>query len=153
MSRKIIRTAENAGLICERLSEGWTLRQVARDLDCKASAIINWVESDEIFRERYTRAMERRWERMSEELQEIADEGTNDWMEREGIAVPDHEHIQRSRLRVDTRKWLLSKMMPKKYGDRTVLAGDPENPVHVATTIEDKRAEAKALLDQAFGEK
>lgn len=62
--------------------------------------------------------MDLRCERMAEEIQEISDDGSNDWMEREGITVADHEHIQRSKLRVDSRKWLLSKMMPKKYGDR-----------------------------------
>lgn len=60
---------------------------------------------------------------MAEEILEIADDGTNDWMMRQGengVAlepIVDHEHISRSKLRVDARKWLMAKMQPKKYGD------------------------------------
>ncbi len=35
------------------------------------------------------------------------------------------------RVRVDTRKWLLSKLAPKKYGDRIEIAGDKENPLEI----------------------
>jgi cell division protein YceG involved in septum cleavage len=127
-----IRTANNAERICALLIEGYTLRQIARELGFRsASAIVNWANEDATFRERYARAMELRCERMAEEILEISDNGSNDWMEREGLIVPDHENVQRSRLRVDSRKWLLSKMMPKKYGDRvtTEVTGDPNAPL------------------------
>ena len=61
---------------------------------------------------------------MEDELLEIADDATNDWMEkrdRDGEAIGwmvNGEHIQRSRVRIDTRKWIMSKRAPKKYGDR-----------------------------------
>ncbi|EDT6018112.1 DNA packaging protein, partial [Salmonella enterica subsp. enterica] len=61
---------------------------------------------------------------IAEELFDIADDGTNDWMEKldkDGEAIGyqlNGEHVQRSKLRIDTRKWYLSKIMPKKYGDR-----------------------------------
>lgn len=60
---------------------------------------------------------------MADELLEIADDGSNDWMEKtvgsgETITVVDHEHVQRSRLRVDTRKWYLSKLAPKRYSEK-----------------------------------
>ena len=44
------------------------------------------------------------------------------------IIVVDHDHIARSRLRVDARKWLLSKMLPKVYGDKVALGGDADAP-------------------------
>jgi hypothetical protein len=55
------------------------------------------------------------------------DDGSNDWIERElesghVIRVPDYEHIAQSRLRVDTRKWLMSKLLPKKYGEKLDVA-------------------------------
>ena len=53
---------------------------------------------------------------------QIADDGRNDWMTvqrgGEGVEVPNQEVINRSRLRVDTRKWLASKVIPKIYGDK-----------------------------------
>jgi hypothetical protein len=71
----------------------------------------------------YARAKEEMAEHFAEEMLEIADDGSNDWIERElergnVIKVADHEHIARSRLRVDTRKWLMSKLLPKKYGEK-----------------------------------
>jgi hypothetical protein len=59
---------------------------------------------------------------MADEVVDISDDARNDFVEREDASrVANQEHIQRSRLRVDTRKWLLSKCLPKIYGDRPVL--------------------------------
>ena len=154
------RNPQNADLICDRLAEGWTLRQIAREIGYSASKISEWARDNADFGERYARAMEHRWDRMSEEILEISDDGSNDWIERQvgedqTVTVADHEHIQRSKLRVDSRKWLLSKMMPKKYGDRLTMAGDVDNPIAVEDVTAEraaKRAAAKALLDEAFGE-
>lgn len=56
---------------------------------------------------------------MADELLEISDDGLNDRMvDDDGNERIDYDHIARSRLRVDTRKWLLSKALPKIYGDK-----------------------------------
>jgi hypothetical protein len=44
----------------------------------------------------------------------------------------DSGAVAKQRLQVDTRKWMLSKLAPRKYGDRLELAGDPKNPITVA---------------------
>src|SRR5690606_35387334 len=69
------------------------------------------------FAEQYARARNIGYEVMADELIEIADGGSDDW--------------QRDRLRVDARKWLLAKALPKRYGDRVTLAGDAEAPLGV----------------------
>ena len=87
---------------------------------------------------------------MFEEMLEIADDGSNDWMERTGKdgetgdKVVDHEHVSRSKLRVDTRKWMLARMAPKKYGDATniKLSGDAENPHCLSCSL--KSAETRS---------
>ena len=71
----------------------------------------------------YARACENRADAIFEEILEIADDGTNDYMKKKisedlEVDVLNSEHIQRSKLRVDTRKWMLSKMNPKKYSDK-----------------------------------
>ena len=74
---------------------------------------------------------------MAEEILDISDDDSEDTIfieadEESGKsakAVKNKEFIERARLRVDSRKWLLSKLLPKTYGDRTILAGDPENPL------------------------
>ena len=67
---------------------------------------------------------------MADEILEIADNGANDWMERQGEKdagwQANGENLQRSRLRVDTRKWLLSKALPKFYGEKLAIGGDKD---------------------------
>lgn len=78
---------------------------------------------------------------MADETLEICDDGSNDWLERQGedekrTYVLNGEHVQRSRLRVDTRKWLLSKALPKIYGDKitTEHSGPDGGPIEVSDT-------------------
>lgn len=112
--------------ICDDLASGMTLRQVCRQEGMPTpQAVILWVNEDRCgFAEQYARAREIGYKVMADELLDIADNGANDWMQREGFAVPDHEHIARSRARLDTRKWLLSKALPKIYGDKLIHAGE-----------------------------
>ena len=67
---------------------------------------------------------------LADEILEIADDSNRDLIERaDGVLTVDHEHIQRARLRVDTRKWILSKMLPKVYGDKFQVGGDGGEPL------------------------
>lgn len=71
----------------------------------------------------YARAREQQMEAMAEETLDIADETNRDTIIKKGkdgseYEAPDAEWIARSKLRVDTRKWLMSKLAPKKYGDK-----------------------------------
>jgi len=71
----------------------------------------------------YMRATNDRADAVFDEMFDIADDGTNDTMTvtvGDGVEIEklNTEHIQRSRLRIDTRKWALSKMNPKKYGEK-----------------------------------
>lgn len=118
-------THELAEAVCMRIAEGESLRMVCRDEAMPdKSTILRWIGRHQEFRDQYAKAKELGIEAMAEELFEIADDGTNDWMEltdTEGNAYgykANGEHIQRSKLRIDTRKWYLSKIVPKKYGDR-----------------------------------
>jgi hypothetical protein len=88
------------------------------------TTFFKWKREDEKIAQDYARAKEDQADLIAETMHDIADNGQNDWMERVG---PDGqsqgwqlngEHIQRSRLRIDTRKWTLGKLKPKKYGDR-----------------------------------
>lgn len=119
-------TKELADSICERIATGESVRSIVRDGAMPSSSTIyRWLldESKQDFWEQYEKARNIQAEIMFEELLDIADDGSNDWMEKENkdgssYTVLDHEHVQRSRLRVDTRKWFLSKVLPKKFGDK-----------------------------------
>jgi histone H3/H4 len=115
---------ELASKICRYVAEGYSLRQIG-DLPQMPHkrTMKRWLAEKPTFQERYAQAKEEMAEHFAEEILEIADDGSNDWIEREvesgkTIKVVDHEHIARSRLRVDTRKWLMSKLMPQKYGQK-----------------------------------
>ncbi|MFC3786694.1 hypothetical protein GGR90_002758 [Sphingopyxis italica] len=120
--RKAVQTA-----ICERLIEGDSLRTIcAADNMPAMSTVFRWLaeDSDEAlaFSEQYARAREAQADAIFDEIIEIADDGRNDYVEKlrqdgEKDTAFDAEHVQRSRLRVDARKWVSSKLAPKKYGD------------------------------------
>jgi hypothetical protein len=75
------------------------------------------------FVQQYARARELQADYHIDEIVEIADDSTNDYMQDKDSAgyKLNGEHIQRARLRVDTRKWVASKLAPKKYGDKLDL--------------------------------
>lgn len=124
MGRPSIFTEELATEICLRMASGQSLREVCRDDAMPAkSTVLKWVLQKKDFADQYALARELLMEHWADEIMDIADDGANDWYERqnkngETVTVPNSEHINRSRLRVDTRKWLMSKLAPNRYGDR-----------------------------------
>lgn len=117
-------SATVAGLICDRLSSGETLRAICRDEGMPdQTTVFRWIRLHGEFRQQYAHAREAQADNWADEIVEISDDGTNDWMRRNGGEDDEGwrangEHIQRSRLRVDARKWLMAKAAPKKYGDK-----------------------------------
>jgi hypothetical protein len=111
---------ETAAIICERLSNGESLRQICSDEDMPGkSTVMRWLAANEAFRDQYARAREAQADYWAEEIIEISDESARDTIASEdGAERMNGEFVARSRLRVDTRKWLMARMAPKKYGDK-----------------------------------
>jgi hypothetical protein len=123
-------TEELGKQICDELIVGRSLRSICKEEWAPGlTTVIRWLVDNEPFRLHYTRAREQQAELMADELIEIADDGTNDYVELQKkngtVVLCDNEHINRSRLRVDARKWAASKLLPKKYGDKVAVT-DPE---------------------------
>lgn len=106
--------------ICTRISEGESLRGICRDEKMPASStVFKWLIENDKFSEQYARAREAQADALFEDILAIADDGVNDTqVDGEGKVIVNHDHIQRSRLRVDARKWMAGKIAPKKYGDK-----------------------------------
>lgn len=89
------------------------------------STVMLWLHVHPAFSEDYARARSIHADQKFDEIQSIADDARNDWMLRNDPENPGYyfngEHIQRSKLRVDTLKWRLGRMAPKKYGDHATL--------------------------------
>jgi hypothetical protein len=98
--------------ILAAMEEGESLRQACKGAEVAISSFLRWVEEDERLAEQYTRARARLLDAQAEELEEIG--------ERAASAQTAVE-VAGLRLLSDNRKWLLSKLAPKKYGDKLDL--------------------------------
>jgi len=118
-------TKATAEQICSYIIQGYTLRNIeAQEGMPHKATMLRWLAGNRgDFRDQYAMAKELQADLMAEEIIDIADDGTNDWVERKRVdgstyTALDNEHIMRSTLRVNTRKWTMSKLIPKKYGER-----------------------------------
>ena len=146
-------TPELAARICAGLCEGLSLRQVCAEDDMPSPATVyNWLLDGKpehaSFLEQYSRGRTIQQEIWADETTDIADDGSNDWIEREKKngdieTVLDREHVERSKLRVHTRQWFLSRLNPKKYGDKQAV--EHSGAVSLASLVEQsmKPAEPK----------
>jgi hypothetical protein len=125
--------------ICLRIAEGESVNQICLDKSMPSkSTFFKWLGEINGLSDRYARAKEVGADAIADEMFRIADDGTNDYIKRldekgedTGSFEFNGEHIQRSRLRIDTRKWYLSKILPKKYGEKLSVGGDSDNPLTV----------------------
>lgn len=133
---------EIVAVICSRIVEGESLRSICRDEEMPVcSTVFLWLQKHEAFSEQYARARDAQADTLADEILEISDDARNDWMQRNHGEddpgwVANGEHIQRSRLRVDTRKWIASKLKPKKYGDKIEATHQGPNggPIVISST-------------------
>lgn len=141
VGRPTLYTEELADRICASLAEGNSLRSICKAKGMPAaSTVFGWLRSDQAFLEQYARAREAQADALFDEILEIADDSRRDYRKTEAGREFDHEHVQRSRLRIDTRKWIASKLLPKKYGEKVDLShsgpnGAPLVPAAVAPVI------------------
>lgn len=114
--------------ICERLSRGETLVSICkREGMPKRTTVHDWRDAHPAFGEQFARARLEGYETWFEECVDIAEDGANDYTTRtrqDGSkdVVFDGEHVQRSKLRIETRLKLLARLDPKKYGERSQVA-------------------------------
>lgn len=105
MGRPSIATDELKDAICDRLAEGESLRSICRGDDMPdKSTILRWLEADDAFATKYARAREIATEGRVDEMVEIADD--------QNVPADQKRHM------LETRRWMASKLLPKKYGDK-----------------------------------
>ena len=120
--------------MCELIADGKSLRAICavEGMPTK-SLFLKWVSNNVTLRDQYALAREAQADTFFDEVLEISDNSSEDVAGELGI--PNGVAVQRARLRVDTRKWAMGKMMPKKYGDKQLLTGaDGEGPVQFVVT-------------------
>ena len=139
-----------ADRICQKIAEGYSVRSICKEKDMVSmQTLFRWLRENDKFREQYVCACEERSYAQAEEIIDIADNATNDYMEKlEGDGyIFNSENVQRSRLRIDTRKWLMSKMNPKVYGDKLDMTTNG-NDIGVALSARQAEQLLKARADR-----
>lgn len=151
-------TVEIAREICRQLAEGVPLREICRqDGMPEWRTIYDWMVKDDAavaagggagLSASIARAREIGYDAMAEDCLRIADDAANDWMETEHGPRLNAEHVQRSKLRIETRLKLLAKWNPKKYGERVAVAGDADAPLKLDAEINAEKL-FKTILEHA----
>jgi hypothetical protein len=141
-------TQDKADIICERLALGESLRKITSAEDMPGqSTVFRWLAANEAFREQYTQARLTQADALFDEILDIADDGRNDWMATHGEDGAgwreNGEALQRSRLRIDARKWMAGKLRPKVYGEKIAaeLSGPNGGPIETSVTASPELAE------------
>jgi len=114
-------------IVLKEMRKGNSLRKAAATADVARQTFHDWVDKDEDLSVQYARARADMIDSIADDIMNITDEELEPL---EGGKI-DNAMVQKQRLRVDTRKWLLSKMAPKKYGDKLELSGNEESPVAI----------------------
>lgn len=110
--------AEKAAIVIAELESGKSLRKAAAAIGVDPATVLRWVKADEAFAQQYAQARETGYQLLADEILEISDDSSGDVIETDRGPVANPEFTARSRLRVDSRKWMLAKMLPKVYGEK-----------------------------------
>lgn len=127
MGRPSTYTSQLAEEICERLSKGEPLAQICRDDHMPAvRTVSDWKDANKSFSADFVRAREDGFDAIAADCLDIAEDGSNDYAMKKNADGSEYEafnseHVQRSRLRIETRLKLLAKWSPKKYGERVEI--------------------------------
>lgn len=137
---------ELADRICELISDGKSLRSICADDDAmpNKATVFRWLARHDDFATKYAHARDVQADVLVDEMIDIADDGSNDWMERrdrDGTFIGWQENgevLRRSALRISSRQWIAEKLKPKKYGTKVSaeLTGKDGSPVQVRYEIE-----------------
>ena len=135
--------------ICDRLTQGESLKTICKDADMpNTSSIFLWLAKYPEFSDKYARAKSAQMDTMAEEIVEISDDRSNDvTVDEKGNEKVDWECVQRSKLKVDTRKWLMSKLAPKKYGELKTLQHQGPNGGPMQSEVIERGAQVSDLME------
>jgi hypothetical protein len=146
-------TREIADTICARLSTGESLRAICKGEEFPAEATVRlWAINDiDGFSARYSRARELGYDSEAERILELADEsriGIKTTSKATGIEAVEADMVERSRLQIEARKWLLAKMLPKRYGEKVTaeLTGADGGPIQTEAVGDEELARRVAFI-------
>ena len=125
-------TDDLANEICSRISEGRSVNSICKDKDMPSRpTFYKWLADNDSFLNKYNAATEQRADYHFDEMIDIADK-----------VEPESAEVAKARLQIDTRKWIVARMRPRKYGDNIQESDAEDNnaqPVTVNIEVKDAR--------------
>lgn len=134
-------TPELFAKICDEIAySNKGLVTICKKNNINASSFYDWVAADPELANKYARAREMQADFLADEIISISDDGSKDTLEIEGkkgemMEVENKEWTNRSKLRVDARKWVASKLKPKKYGDKLDVDANVEGTIKITMNL------------------
>lgn len=113
--------------VLKHMREGQSLRQSSIKAGVAKQTFLDWVDKDPELSGQYAQARADMIDCLADEIIEIADEKLTPT----GDGKVDSAMVQKQKLRIEARKWSLSKQAPKKYGDKLELSGDEQAPIPI----------------------
>jgi hypothetical protein len=151
---RVVYSVETLDEICKIIetSDKGLSTILQRDDFPSVSEFMRWLQDDSKpeVREYYARAKRIQMELFGDQIIQIADDSSNDTIITENGVAENHEFVNRSKLRIDTRKWLMSKLAPKKYGDKVQTEHSGEIKI-IPMQVQVSNEEAKKDLDSLQG--
>lgn len=139
MSNVTTYTLEKAEAICERIASGESLRKICESEDMpNKRTVLRWLAKNPEFQAIYAQAREDQADFYADQIIEIADDRSKDYIvggPNMDDMVLDTEHVQRSKLRIDSRKWIAAHLKPRKYGDQLKVEGAGPNGEHLVQAV------------------
>ncbi len=126
--RPSIYSSDLADKICMQIAFGTSVRKICTADDMpNEETVYRWILNNEEFSKKYRLAREVQQERHLDEIIEIADKHPP----LTATGSTDSGAVQHAKLRIDTRKWAMARLAPKKYGEKVHLdhCAQPENPL------------------------
>lgn len=139
LGRPTVYSQELAERICSQLSEGISLRTVclAEDMPSKTT-VFNWLHVNKDFLDQYARAKEESTHANQEILEDLGDQAIE--LAQSVDPKASGAVVQAVKLKADNMKWVMSKMKPKKYGDKvdlTTNGKDLPTPIYGSNSTKD----------------
>jgi hypothetical protein len=138
-------TPKLAALICRRLADGESLTHICRDDDMPhRGTVVRWMQGNEPFRANYAQARDIGLDVMADQLLERAGSDAGEYIDEFGNCRVDSGRVNRDRLYCDALKWYLSKLAPKRYGDKLDVKTEHSGAISIRWQRDDEDKEAQA---------
>lgn len=123
--------------ICGRLACGEPMAKITQSAHMPDPVTIyRWLREKPDFQQRYADARRDGAHCLADQIQDIVDTEPLAVFDEAGNKRYDAGSIAHNRLRMDARKWLAAKYLPKVYGDKTIVSGDDEAPLAVEVSFD-----------------